>query len=1062
MTTRINWNTRRWTHPREVGQEVSRLDARILRLTERVAALPPPSESVQSSFFVYNVKDYGARGDGATNDLEALKKVVALITAAGGGTMYFPAGTYIVSDAWLIASCPNLTIFGQGMGVSIVSQTTDNKNTLRLNSCDNLSIHDITFYNRGASVTPAAWLSAGSPEADALKVASSDYVTIQNVELAYAIVVGLEVNSCNNVRIVNCYAHHTSVFNGFGVLLGDNYVIQGNIAHNNAGQGIEVRGINGLQVVGNTCYSNGGYDQQAGITIEAEDTDVHTENFTVASNTSYDNTGDGIYIASGTNLAFVRNGSVTGNVVRNNTGNGIRMVTAVANQDSRTTRNIVVSGNEVSDNDQDGILMYFCLSIGVSGNHLHGNGRYGINLQSGLAYNRITDNTVADSGASGIYGIAEKYTTVSRNSVKNSGQTAKVVNVAGATNATPIVITSTAHGIPNGTRVRVANVGGNTAANGTWTVANATADTFELLGSVGNGSYSSGGTATVLYAGIQMNSTGTTNNDISGNFIFDDQDTPTQQYGIVARLSSSCTIDNNHIVGSGTAATDALQTDNRFNDNVIFDGDLLHPFPLPMKAPLRYVIGNGTNQSMYISDANPLDHGTGDFSRLAVVRLASYAPAAAVTIAHKADGAAFTGWIWTLETDGKQKLAIGNGSDFTTYVYTSTQAVRCSTLNPLSSLGFAATRNGNVVFFSDGAIDSEVDMSGSSAQSVDNTANERSWQNIDGATEYAFEEYAYIAFNRAVTEADSWQKYFDGFLRYNDTGASSTEIHSDSNAASVASEANATTGWAFARAAGASVANPRTGSAGSYSIRATCDDVSDPGNPNFLSYYTFSRTAGKVYRVVFWGRAGAATTGTVGFRTLVGVVDSNIETINLTTDWVRYSIELTPFGDSGYVGVFSNDSIIGRWFEIDDVQINQVGVVAMYPNDSINVGAWYDVSGNSLTRTYDGATAGNILPTFATGTLNTVTTVTTTPYTVQATDSTVLVDASGGARTVNLPTAVGIKGQIFIIKKIDSTANIVTIDASGSQTIDGNLTYTLLGLHGVIRIQSDGSNWVAV
>jgi hypothetical protein len=73
--------------------------------------------------------------------------------------------------------------------------------------------------------------------------------------------------------------------------------------------------------------------------------------------------------------------------------------------------------------------------------------------------------------------------------------------VTGATNATPIVITSAAHGLTTGMRVTVASVGGNTAANGAWTITRVNADTFSLDTSVGNGAYTSGGTwkATGLY-----------------------------------------------------------------------------------------------------------------------------------------------------------------------------------------------------------------------------------------------------------------------------------------------------------------------------------------------------------------------------------------------------------------------------------------------------------------------------------------------------------------------------------------------------------------------------------
>lgn len=71
--------------------------------------------------------------------------------------------------------------------------------------------------------------------------------------------------------------------------------------------------------------------------------------------------------------------------------------------------------------------------------------------------------------------------------------------ITDATNATPIVITATAHGLANGDRVAIQGVGGNTAANGTFVVANVAANTFELTDKDGNnvasnGVYTSGGT----------------------------------------------------------------------------------------------------------------------------------------------------------------------------------------------------------------------------------------------------------------------------------------------------------------------------------------------------------------------------------------------------------------------------------------------------------------------------------------------------------------------------------------------------------------------------------------
>lgn len=75
--------------------------------------------------------------------------------------------------------------------------------------------------------------------------------------------------------------------------------------------------------------------------------------------------------------------------------------------------------------------------------------------------------------------------------------------VTGATNASPIVVTSAGHGLSTGTRVTVTGALGNTAANGTFTATWVSGDTFSLDGSAGSGAWTSGGAwnVTGLYKG---------------------------------------------------------------------------------------------------------------------------------------------------------------------------------------------------------------------------------------------------------------------------------------------------------------------------------------------------------------------------------------------------------------------------------------------------------------------------------------------------------------------------------------------------------------------------------
>jgi hypothetical protein len=64
---------------------------------------------------------------------------------------------------------------------------------------------------------------------------------------------------------------------------------------------------------------------------------------------------------------------------------------------------------------------------------------------------------------------------------------ASEIAIQSSTNASPIVITSTAHGLVTGDTVEISGHTTNTFANGMWEVTKLTDDTYELVGSTGNG-----------------------------------------------------------------------------------------------------------------------------------------------------------------------------------------------------------------------------------------------------------------------------------------------------------------------------------------------------------------------------------------------------------------------------------------------------------------------------------------------------------------------------------------------------------------------------------------------
>ena len=89
------------------------------------------------------------------------------------------------------------------------------------------------------------------------------------------------------------------------------------------------------------------------------------------------------------------------------------------------------------------------------------------------------------------------------------------------------------------------------------------------------------------------------------------------------------------------------------------------------------------------------------------------------------------------------------------------------------------------------------------------------------------------------------------------------------------------------------------------------------------------------------------------------------------------------------------------------------------------------------------------------GTLSTSITLTTS-------DHTILCDCQLNNISVNLPTAVGNDGQVFVIKKVDATANFITVFASGAETIDGSSLHIINTTNESIHVQAYSGAWFII
>jgi hypothetical protein len=98
---------------------------------------------------VLDVRTVGATGDGATDDTAALQAAFSALAPLATGVvgLYFPPGTYLVSDTLDVPYVQYRHIFGAGVGVSVIRMTASNKPIIRAGTenTHTISIDNLTL-----------------------------------------------------------------------------------------------------------------------------------------------------------------------------------------------------------------------------------------------------------------------------------------------------------------------------------------------------------------------------------------------------------------------------------------------------------------------------------------------------------------------------------------------------------------------------------------------------------------------------------------------------------------------------------------------------------------------------------------------------------------------------------------------------------------------------------------------------------------------------------------------------------------------------------------------------
>jgi hypothetical protein len=344
--------------------------------------------------------------------------------------------------------------------------------------------------------------------------------------------------------------------------------------------------------------------------------------------------------------------------------------------------------------------------------------------------------------------------------------------------------------------------------------------------------------------------------------------------------------------------------------------------------------GTASNAVTAINNA-ALATGLDGFSHYYVGKRATYVPAAEISLVEKA--ASNLGWRFRLTTGGFLRLQIGNGTNYTTFSYTSTVPISTGANRP-AHLAFSATRAGSVIFYQDGVqLGAAVTISGSVAQTVTNTGTLRA--GFDGTTSDTCLIRSHTHYNLALTQADITEIHeLNGDVPERFRFGSQVQLLP--NTGFVSDPTVAANGrWVLDAGVTWNSGAARIDFSGASIFLRGSDTAGDAWSP---VGYNPRRTTWRIAYTVSNFASGAVR---LANESGVALAQSNGTTVPDAVANGAYSYIV----NSALVARFMFGAIGASAFSLDDVSITRLGAVAHFDGDDLNASyQWPDRSTNAL------------------------------------------------------------------------------------------------------------------